>query len=667
MPFLKKLRLRWRKLAEKARYHLDNFFMRGASAQFVVVSVIAALATLFGTLAYFVGLYSNANQAVDGIGRKLGGGYLDAIWWSAMHIIDPKHIDKDYGATWPVLAVSFAVTMIGMAIYASFIGFITTAFAGKLATLASGSQPVRESGHILILGWNDKIYGIFDLFEDYSKPVKIVVLSNHSVKDMVARMRTFRAKTKRVRPILRTGSPNSLGELERMAFRDAYSIIVLQDESNADADEEPDIRTIKTLMLLASNLPAKPPRPKMVAEILRLENMPVARIASRNGISLLCSSEVLGRMIVQSSRQPGLAQVYSQLFGFASNEIHVQPHPTTVGRSFGDILFEFPTAIPIGTSGMETREGKPYFVQRMNPGKDYIVKASEWLILIGKGPGIAHVPRTEHARETRFSVPEARQFAREKILILGWNSNLYAILQEYDTFLESGSEITVVASHPVARAEELLAEKMSQPLAHASVKYICADYTVRTKLEPILAGTHAICIIVTDESSGERDSGARTIVTVLLLQDFVERNPDKRFKQIISEIASNANAELLRQSSTADIIISPQLISMLLSQVSQQLMLDRVYADLMNANANEIYLKPAGQFARNLAACTFSDILRGSIRRGEIAIGLKIAADATDGSKNFGIRVNPPKDAPLSLAENDEVIVISAGGRSPAA
>jgi hypothetical protein len=665
MPHLNTFRTRWRKAAEKARYRLDNFFMRGTSAQFAVVSVIAALATLFGTLAFFVGLYSPDNQHVDGIGRKLGGGYLDAIWWSAMHILDPKHIDKDYGATWPVLVVSFAVTIIGMAIYASFIGFITTAFAGRLATLASGSQPVREAGHILILGWNDKIYGIFDLFEDYSKPVTIVVLSNHSIKEMAARMRTFRTKTKRVRPILRTGSPNALGELERMAFRDAYSIIVLQDESGADPDEEADIRTIKTLMLLSGNLPAKPPRPKMVAEILRVENVPVARIASRNGISLLCSSEVLGRMIVQSSRQPGLAIVYDRLFGFAANEIYVQPHPTTAGRSFGDILFEFPTAIPIGTSGTETRDGKPYFIQRMNPGKDYVIKASEWIILIGKDKAITHAPLPDHARETSFVAREARLFTREKILVLGWNSNLYAILQEYDTFLQPGSEITVVAQYKPTKAEHLLAEKMPRPLANATVRYVCADYALPGKLEPILAEAHSTCIIITDESSGVRDTGARTIVAVLLMQDFAERHPELRFKQIISEIASSANASLLRQSSKTDIIVSPQLISMLLAQVSQQLMLDRVYADLMNANANEIYLKPAIHYARNPADCTFADVLRGSVRRGEIAIGLKIAAEAADPAKNFGVRVNPPKSAPLALTEKDEVIVISPGGRGP--
>jgi len=664
---LKTLPARGRKLIAKARYRLDNYFLRGSSAQFAVVSVLTFLAVLFGMLAYCFGLYSDANKDIEGIGQKLGGGFWDTLWWSAMHVFDYARIEMDYGATWPVLLISVILTFMGMAIFASFISFISVAFTNKLASLASGSQPVREEGHILILGWNDQIFSIFDIFEDYSKPVRIVVLSNLSIEEMNAQMRTSRTKTKKIQPILRTGSPTVLGELERLAFRDAYSIIVLADESNATAGEEADIRTIKTMMLLAGNLPAKPPRPKMVAEILRMENMPVARIASRKGISLICSSEILSRMIVQSSRQPGLSRVYSQLFGFAGSEIYVQPHPKTAGKRFGEIIYEFPAAIPIGTSGMETRDGKPYFAQRMNPGQDYVVKETEWIILLGVDHRILHVPHSDHPTTIAPVVPVSRQFARERILILGWNNHLYTNLQEYDSFLQQGSEITIASLHPAETAQALLADKMPRPLANAEVKYLSADYAISAKLDPILAGGHSTCIILTDESSSERDPDARTIVTVLLLQDFGDRHPEKKFKQIISEVVSSANSELLHRSSKTDIIVSPQLISMLLAQVSQQLMLDRVYADMMNANANEIYLKPAAQYTPNPGACTFEDLLRGSVARGEIAIGVKIAAEAADPLKNFGVRVNPPKHAPLSLVEQDEVIVISQGGRRGAA
>lgn len=108
-----------------------------------------------------------------------------------------------------------------------------------------------------------------------------------------------------------------------------------------------------------------------------------------------------------------------------------------------------------------------------------------------------------------------------------------------------------------------------------------------------------------------------------------------------------------------DTIISPRLISMLLCQISQQLMLERIYADLMNSRANEIYLKPVVRYTRTPSRCTFADIMRGASAVGEVAIGLKIRALAAEAGAKFGIRLNPAKDEPLALAGDDEVIVIS--------
>ena len=179
--------------------------------------------------------------------------------------------------------------------------------------ITSGLEALHllEAGHLLILGWNEKVFSILDLFEDYHKPVKVVILSNHAIADMQEMLRTRRGRVRRVKPVLRTGSPTNLGELERMAFRDAYSIIVLADESHTNPDEEPDLLTIKTVMLLASHVGPAPRRPKMVAELVRREHLEVAHVASRRAVSFVCSSEVLSRMIVQSARQPGLS-VYVQ-------------------------------------------------------------------------------------------------------------------------------------------------------------------------------------------------------------------------------------------------------------------------------------------------------------------------------------------------------------------
>jgi hypothetical protein len=312
------------------------------------------------------------------------------------------------------------------------------------------------------------------------------------------------------------------------------------------------------------------------------------------------------------------------------------------------------------------REGRPFFRQRMNPGRDHLIGADEWLILIARAPDIAHRPG-QTAATTSFVAPEARRFSCDRVLILGWNGNIFSVLQEYDAFLHPGSEIIVAGLHPPEKAHALLEEKLPARLANATVSYVQADYTSSACLGKLLGGDRRFdtCILLADQSSGERDPDARTIVTILLLQDYQARNPDRRLKQIVAEVLSVANSELLQRHGEVDTIISPRLISMLLAQVSQQLMLARVYAELMNAHANEIYLKPAGRYARDPAACTFADVMRGAAKLGELAIGVKFRVPTGADAANHGIRINPPREERLSLDAQDAVIVISFADHPP--
>ena len=658
-----KLVSRWKHGVELGRYRLDNFFARGVSAQFIVLFSLMIGVILLGTLGISLGLYEPENKDIVSIGHKFDEGFWDAVWWSTMHIFDASYVSQDYGATPGVVILALVISLLGLVLFGGVIGLVSAGVERKFSDLAAGNRPVCETGHLLILGWNDKIFSILDLFEDYHRPVTVVILANHTIADMQEKLRTERTRTRRVSPILRTGSPTNLSELERVAFQAAHSIIVLADESHSNQDTEADICTIKTLMLLASNLPPVPPRPKMVAELQRRENLEVARIASHHSISLICSGEILSRMIVQAARQPGLSCVYSSLFGFASNEIFIRPQPECAGRRFADLRFDFPNAIVLGTSSMEMRDGRPHFQQHINPPKEHVVGREEWLILLSRG-AVIHQPVPAAPADLEPVLTEARSFTRERVLILGWNSNLFTVLHEYDTFLQAGSEITIAALHAPEKARALFTKKLPHPLVNVTPSYVQADYALCDPLEALLQQPFDTCIILADESSGERDPDARAIVTILMLRDHETRHPRHRFKQIVAEVLAAANSELLQRHSKTDTIISPRLISMLLAQVSQQLMLERVYADLMNAHANEIYLKPVIRYSRQPAGGTFADLIRAAAKIGELAIGVKIQSEADDAEKDFGIRINPPKDEPLSLADNDEVIIVSDSGRA---
>jgi len=46
-------------------------------------------------------------------------------------------------------------------------------------------------------------------------------------------------------------------------------------------------------------------------------------------------------------------------------------------------------------------------------------------------------------------------------------------------------------------------------------------------------------------------------------------------------------------------------------------------------------------------------------RRGQTAIGYRIAAQAGDAAQSYGVHTNPKKSAMVSFAERDKVIVVA--------
>ena len=145
------------KLRQNFRYRFNRMISRGTAVHYVVLALVAFGVVLLGINAYFFGLFSPAALDAEGIDNDLGGGFLDSLWWSAKHVVDPGAFAEDYGAPWPVLAISLALSVIGLSLLGIFIGFVTTSVQGRLEQLRKGRTEVMEGGHTLVLGWSNKI------------------------------------------------------------------------------------------------------------------------------------------------------------------------------------------------------------------------------------------------------------------------------------------------------------------------------------------------------------------------------------------------------------------------------------------------------------------------------------------------------------------------------
>ena len=169
-------------LIERTRYRIDNVFAGGPRGQLLVLGTLSVGVIALGMTAYFVGLF---DRDVAGVRRDIDSGFWDTLWWSAKHIVDPATFDLDYGARIPVIIVSLLVSLMGMVIFASFIGLISAAGRGKdTGALNRGRSAVIESDHVLILGWNNRVFPIIDMLEQLKVRRKIVALADKEIEAM---------------------------------------------------------------------------------------------------------------------------------------------------------------------------------------------------------------------------------------------------------------------------------------------------------------------------------------------------------------------------------------------------------------------------------------------------------------------------------------------------
>lgn len=645
-------------LKERLQYRLDNVFASGPLAQFGLLLLMSLLVVLIGATAYFAGLFSAANRGVAGISGDIDRGFWDTVWWSLKHVFDPAFFDSDYGATLPVVLISLLISLLGMVLFAMLIGFISSGIDARLELLRRGNSLVKEQGHILILGWSNKVGAILRLLAAYRTGLKVVILSTRDTELIREALRLEGVTALPIRYILRRGDPSSLAELERVAFAQAFSIIVLACENEDQPGSNPDAEAIRTLMLLASYDGWQEPRPKIVAEVTQKENLEIATIAAAGRIPVVCSAQIISRIIVQASRQVGLSAVYAELFSFAGNEIYVRGFAECEGKRFGDIAHAFPGAVPIGTSRARQQDGRTLYEPTLAPGCDYVVQPGEWLIFIAESdqifcdlavlpPAIAPLP------------PEAlAPVVPERILILGWNGSIHDILLEYDAYMSGGGVIDVVSNYTPDEAAERLAAVGETHYRGIQVRFHRARAVTRPLLERFDPASYDCVVLLADESRGESDPDGSTILTQILLRDLISSRGGERRPHMLAEIVTPRSRDLLVSTGLDDIIVSPEIVSLQITQVSQQQILMGVYQELMNAGGVEIYLKPAQRYAALGEPITFGELMGAAQQRREIAIGVdRRHGDGVDGRRE--VLLNPPRDVAWRLGPRDRVIVIA--------
>lgn len=622
--------------SERLRYRFDNFMARGTPA------LVGALAT--ATVVTALG----AAAIVTAFGIRPGDGsdapsFGEAVWQGLMHAFDPSALGGDSGRAYRL--VMLLVGIVGLFIFSTLIGVLTTAVSERIDELRKGRSRVLESGHTVVLGWSPKVLAVLAELVTANESLRDAVVVVLAPEDKVTMEDTIRERldAKSTRFICRSGSSLEAADLAIANVVAARAVIVLPSDG-VDAD----MMTMKSLLSLRHALGAAARGPIVVFAVRDPDNAHAARLAAPANARLVLSNDLIARITAQACRQSGLSIVIQELLDFDGDEIYFAMPGQCRSLTFGEQALELRAGVAIG---VRTAAG----VLRLNPPSSFTMAADDRLVVIANDEDAIRAGGlpSDIAPHAIVEHPHAH-VAAERTLILGWNARAPRILHELDAYVAPGSTAVIVARS----ADAADAERRAGGLSVLKVEHRTADITRREVLESLDAPQCShIIVLASDAIEDPELADARTLITLLHLRDIVDRSGTD--VPIVSEMLDVRNRDLAKITRADDFIVSDRLIGLLLVQLAENPELDAVFSDLFDPEGSEIYLKPVSDYILLGEPVTFNTLVSSALQHGETAIGFRIGAVAHDAGQRHGVVLNPNRAQPVVFAAEDRVIVLA--------
>ena len=572
---------------------------------------------------------------------------FESVWVNLTHILDPGTVGE-HEDNWPFMIFMMSVTIIGLVVTSTLIGLISNGIVTKFDELRKGRSFVIERDHVLILGWSSKIFTIISelvIANENQKRGVIVILADMDKVAMEDEIRDKVGSTANTKVICRTGNPIDVHDLYIANPFDTKSIIIL-DKDNENSDSQ----IIKTIVAIVTNPERREEPYHITAEMEDKKNFEVAKMVGKDEVELILSDEIISRIMVQTSRQSGLSVVYIELMDFGGDEIYFMEERSLVGRTFRDILFAYESS---AIMGIQYANGDV----EINPPMETIFKEGDRVIGITEDDDtlVPNAPELIELEENKVVYTEPERPEEENILIVGWNNRAKYIIKELDYYVPPGSHVKIASKFDDA-AKAI--DRIQSQVKNITLEFEVMDTTDRETLDGMNLGRyHYIILLCYQNYFPIQEADAQTLITLLHLRNFTEKTGQKY--KIVSEMLDIRNRQLADITSADDFIVSDKLISLLMSQVSENKFLMRVFEDLFDAEGSEIYIKPAKEYVKVGEAINFYTILESAARKNEVAIGYRKIHEAKDASKGYGVYVNPPKSQMFTLGKDDMVIVLS--------
>ena len=623
---------------QKMRYKFENTLSKGTIALITWLGIISVFLMIVGAV-----ILSQVGITPDPTTEPMV--FFEAFWQSLVRTVDAGAFGADNG--WSFRFIMFAITLGGIFIFSALIGVLNSGLESSLDDLRKGKSKVIEKNHTLILGWSTTVFNIISellLANENQKQGRIVIMADKDKVEMEDEIRMNFPKTGNSKIICRTGSPLNLVDIDIVNFNEAKSIIIVSPEA-----ENPDINVIKSVLAITNNPKRKQDKFHIVAEIREMENLQAAKLVGGDEACYVLTNDLIARITAQTCRQSGLSIIYTELLDYGGDEIYFKEEKSLAGKTYKDVLNSYDTSAIMGVM----KKDKTVLI---NPPMDTRIDAGDQVIAVSADDdtvvpsGIKDLKVDENAIYLSERIPQKK----EKNLILGWNGKGHLIVQEFDNYVLQGSEMTIVTESDTVGKE---IEELKGVLKNLTITLKEGNITDRDLLDSLNVPSYNEIIVLGYHGIDIQEADAKTLITLLHLRNMSEQC-NKHFN-IVSEMFDVRNRELAMVTKADDFIVGDNLISLMISQLSENKYLKNVFDILFAAEGSEIYLKPIVEYVKPGSQINFYTLVEAAARRGETALGYRLRSEWNDAGKQFGVHLNPKKSDIFTVSAADRIIVLA--------
>jgi Trk K+ transport system NAD-binding subunit len=618
-------------LIARLRYRLDLALSRGS---LMVIGYLAVI-TLAITVAA-AGIVTGLHLSGVSGGPKLG--FAESFWQSMLRMLGRGAFASDQ--QWATRVVSLIVTLAGIFLAGALIALIAASVNQRVSRLRKGRSAVLESGHTLVLGWSPRLPVILSelvIANANHRRAAFVILAERPKDEMEDELRRLVPHTRTTRVVCRTGDPSKPADLALVNVTGARSVIVL-------ADEEGDAGVVKTVLAVRS-LDPNFDRTRLVAELGSASHAETLRSLTDERIATVQADQVISQVTAQACHQNGLAGVFRDLLGFDGDDIYIKPVPQLAGHTYAEVQVAFDTSSIIGVC----RDG----AITLNPPDDYVFADEDEVIAISDDDdtvlltGFGTQVEVEVGADVAFTEPA------QHIAIVGWSPLGAEVIRELDQVLGDGSAIDLLIDGHHVDAEEVQLPN----LAHCTINVRALPHGPEALIDVITACEYDQAIVLGYRHRMHASKAdARTMLTLLAMHKAWTGRAHR--PRVVAEMLDRANVEIAQTIEVDDFIVSDELSSLMLAQVSERLELHRVFAELFDAEGSFISLRPAELYAPT-HTISYASVVAAAARRGESAIGYRIGRRA--------VTLNPAKSTRITLGPGDQVLVLGERTARPTA